>query len=288
MVSLKLVSLSGFGDVALNAQEVGFFGPQATAGATGFGLPPVSVQYAEGAGWGGIYRGTRVQMRDVDIPVNLYAPDRVALRAQFDTLMKIVTGRCRLEFHEDDGRMWFLLVDRVGGGDYSYGTATNGSTTLSTVFTFRAEDPLWSAGEVTQLTVTGADPTARPFLERFGQLPVRTDRTVGQLTLENTGTAPAFPTWIVHGPCGGFYAEREDGLSFRWQGSLGAGEELTIDAAKATVVDSAGENRYPELDYHPRFWQVPVGVSLAVVTLQDPSDESWVKVRWRARRWAVL
>ena len=44
-------------------------GIQALSGATGFGLPPVSIRWLEGAGDGALYRGRRVLPRDIDLPL---------------------------------------------------------------------------------------------------------------------------------------------------------------------------------------------------------------------------
>jgi hypothetical protein len=77
------------------------YGAQAVAGLTGFGLPPVSVQWSEGAGDGATYQGRRIAPRDIDLPLHIAVPDRLALQAYARDLSIVLDGEATLRVSED-------------------------------------------------------------------------------------------------------------------------------------------------------------------------------------------
>lgn len=284
MPSLRLETATETLD--LDAQLKTGTGVQAHTGVTGMGLPPVSVQWFEGAGDGAVYRGKRTRPRDIDLPVSVLGRDREHLKSLMKQLSLALSQECTLRFVEDDGTSWYCKVHHVGGGEYVYGQDTTGERDVSMVLTFRAGDPFWTAEEPLQATTSKPEP--RPLLPQLVHLRVTASQQIGTLTLENPGDAAAYPTWVVEGPGDNFKAVSPSGETLHWTGQLLAGEMLTIDTKAGTVVDGTGANRYDLLALAPRMWAIPPGSTVAEASLQNTTAASRVRVTWRPRRRLVI
>jgi hypothetical protein len=265
-------------------QGVGF---QALTGVTGLGLPEVSVQWTEGAGDGAVFRGRRVLSRDIDIPLDIRARNRRHLQELLSRLSRVLAGPCELVLQEDDGTFWHTTVHRVGGGQYTYGTETTGEKDIQLVITLRAPDPYFTSSQVSGKQI-GGDTSASPFLSNIISLPVASSQAIGEITLENPGDANAYPVWEVYGPGNNFKAVSPTGETLHWEGTLLAGERLTLDTRTGTVVDRTGANRYADLAAAPRFWSIPPGLTTAEASLLNVTSASKIVVTWRARKWMVV
>lgn len=261
-------------------------GYQVHSGVTGFGLPNVATQWIEGAGDGATYRGRRALPRDIDLPLTILAADRDGLQAKVSRLALALAGECTLRLIEDDGTSWYTKAHRVGGGQYVYGLDTTGERELGLVVTMRAGDPYWTAADSLQTSLRSGTP--KTFLPRLVNLRVSASQSMGEVTTVNPGDAPAYPTWVVIGPGDNFRAISPAGETLHWEGSLGAGETLTIDTRTGSVVDGTGANRYAELAPAPKMWQIPPGSTVATASLQNTTADSRVHVTWRPRRWMVV
>ncbi|MFG2923879.1 phage tail family protein [Streptomyces sp. NPDC048305] len=261
-------------------------GYQAKTGVTGFGLPPVSVQWLEGAGDGATFRRRRVLTRDIDIPLEILARDRQHLQELTDRLALAVSERCTLTVLDDDGTRWTTDVYRTGGGEYAYGSDTTGEREFQTVITFRSPDPYWTSSEA-QIRYIGGE-TAGAFLSNLVKVTVSASQAIGEIQLDNRGNADAYPIWEITGPGTKFLAVSPSGERLAWTGTLAANQRLIIDTRKGTVVDQAGDNRYAELEEAPRFWTVKPGLSTATAQLEDISTASKITCSWRPRKWMVV
>ncbi|MGW7434726.1 phage distal tail protein [Streptomyces sp. NPDC054849] len=282
----KLLLSSGADTLDLNEIADKGLGFQAKTGVTGFGLPPVAVQWLEGAGDGAVYRRRRVLPRDIDIPIEILARNRRDLQAHLSRLALALAGRCTLTLQNDDGTRWVTDVYRVGGGEFTYGVETIGETEFETVVTFRAPDPYWTSSVTETRQITGA--TSAPFLSSLSKLTVAASQAIGTIQLDNSGDAEAYPIWKIHGPGNTFTAVSPSGDRLRWNGTLTAGQVLTIDTKKGTVTDQSGANRYDQLDAAPRFWTVQPGLSTAEASLLDISSGSRIVCSWQPRKWMVV
>ncbi|MEU9044099.1 phage tail family protein [Kitasatospora sp. NPDC048343] len=262
-------------------------GLQALTGLTGVGLPPVSVQWLEGAGDGSVYRGKRVLSREIDLPLDVVGRDREHLAELLSRLALVLAEPCTLAVVNDDGSRWTTEVVRTGGGDVTYGQGTTGERDLQTVVTLRASDPYFTSSEASS-QVIGGDTKTGSFLSSMVSLPVAASQAIGSITLENTGDAVAYPVWEIHGPGYAFQAVSPDKETITWNGTLAAGEVLTLDARTGTVVDQTGANRYADLGPAPRFWSIRPGLSTATAQLLGVTADSKVICSWRARKWMVI
>ncbi|MGW4158695.1 phage tail family protein [Streptomyces sp. NPDC004788] len=282
----KLLLSSGADTLDLNEVMDKGLGYQATTGATGFGLPPVNVQWLEGAGDGAVYRRRRVLPRDIDIPLEILARSRRDLQARISRLALALAGRCTLTLQNDDNTRWQTEVYRTGGGDFTYGIETTGEREFSTIISFRAPDPYWTSSVTETRQITGA--TSTPFLSNMTKLPVAASQAIGEIQLNNSGDAEAYPIWKVYGPGNTFTAVSPLGERLKWTGALASGDVLTIDTKRGTVTDQTGANRYNQLDAAPRFWTVKPGLSTAQASLLDVVAGSRIVCSWQPRKWMVV
>lgn len=281
----------------LNGVSLTRYGVEALEGVTGLGLPPVAVNWIEGAGDGAQYRGERIQPRDVDIPLHVRARDRAELQTIVDRLNMMLTQQVNLWWVEDDGQEWGLVTHRMGGGVYVYGKDTVGETELNTVVTLRAgDDPLWTARYPTRRVITSSS-AGRGLLKgttSLSALRISGNSAAGPILFENPGTAKSKPVWTIEGPIApdathyAFQAVSAKGEQFIWNGTLNAGDTLTIDTRTARVYDQTGANRYSDLLTAPRFWAIPPRSSQATVTAFGTSGSTRITAEWYPRKWGVV
>lgn len=239
--------------LSLNEISTNGSGVQAVAGATGFGLPPVTVHWFEGAGDGAQYRGYKAEPRDLDIPLFVEAANRANLKAKLATLSRVVTGAFLIKLVEDDDVYRTIEVARVGGGTYTYGQDTTGETDWESVLTVRAGSPFWQFA-----TGAGAGPW---------------ETGTDTIIVNNPGTADAYPIWTCFGPISSVTVTNDDtGESFAWSGQVNYGEMLTIDTETATCTDQAGSNRYDGLATAPSLFRLAPGDNSVTVTVTKPAS----------------
>lgn len=260
-------------------------GFQAMAGVTGLGLPPVNVQWLEGAGDGARWRGQRVLSRDVDLPLDIVGRDRTHLRELIARLARALAGECSLVLVDETGVRWSTLVYRTGGGEITLGSED--ARDVQTVVTFRAADPYFTASTISAQKI-GGDTTSGAFLSSLVALPVAASQAIGEITLDNTGDVDAYPLWEVYGPGRDLTVKSPSGETLRWTGTLTAGEKLIVDTRAGTVVDGTRANRYGLLAPAPRFWTIRPGVSTATASLLDTTSTSKIVCSWQPRKWMVI
>lgn len=266
-------------------------GVEALAGVTGLGLPPVTLQWAEGAGDGAVFRSRRVQPRVIDIPVYIHSSQ---LGTVWSRLTRILAQPVRVWFIEDNGDSWYVDAHRAGGGDYAYGIDTTGEFDLRTVVTLRAGDPYWTSAVSDQRTISRAAVGRGLIKDTTGgstgadslvKLRVSSSQVQGAVLMENSGDVEAYPVWEIHGPGSHIVATGPNGDVWNWTGSLADGDVLTIDSRTARAIDDTGASRYSQFDASPRFWTVPHGISTANVTMLGTG---YIVVTWQRRKWAVI
>jgi hypothetical protein len=261
-------------------------GVQVTSGVSGLGLPPVALQWVEGAGDGATLRGRRVLPRNIDLPLMVQGADRDELKVLMRRLSLMLAGPCTLSFVEEGGEAWSTEVVRVGGGTYDYGLDTTGERDLFTVVTMRAGDPFFTSNVTNTATIRKF--TGRGLLPKLGNLRLTSEMAFGSVVLDNTGTTGAYPVWTVEGPGSNFTAISPTGETLIWNGTIGVDDTLTFDFRKGTVVDQTGANRYAELAPAPRFWQIPPGLSSCTASMDDTTVDTAMTLEWRPRAWVVI
>ncbi|MFI5840543.1 phage distal tail protein [Catenuloplanes sp. NPDC051500] len=275
----------------LNLDDVLNFGTgiQALAGATGLGFPEVVPQWSEGAGDGATFRGSRLGPRDIDLPLHINTKGRQQLKDELARLeIMLAEGGMTLRMVEDDGTSWSVPVEWQGGGAWIYGVDTIGETDLSTVVTLRAGSPYWTSSVSSSTTVRNSGAGRGLLNGSLTALKVAASQAIGTIHLVNPGSAPSPPIWTVTGPGTNFTATSPTGETLRWTGTLTAGQVLTVDASRASVVDQSGANRYANLAPAPRFWHIPRGTSDAVASMDNTTTASSITCTWRARKRVII
>ncbi|MFI2673994.1 phage distal tail protein [Streptomyces albidoflavus] len=259
-------------------------GYQALAGITGLGLPDLSVQWAEGAGDGAVYRSRRVLARDIDLPLDVVGRTPAHLARLLSRLARTLAAKAlTLVLVDAEGAEWSTRVHLVGGGRVDPPPGAD----VQTVITLRAPDPYFSAAALSQQRI-GGDATAQPFLGSLAALPVAASQAIGSIDIDNTGDVSAYPVWEVRGPGTDLRLISPTGQTLRWTGTLTAAQSLTIDTKAGTVTDNTGTNLYALLDTAPRFWSLPPGTSTATASLLNTTAASRIMCTWRPRKWMVV
>lgn len=288
---MRLVSLeSEFGQVEL--------GESVRLGSKlrGTGLPPVSVQWFEGAGEGANYRGSRPLARSMDLPFKFYGEDRSKVWDLFSQVARIFAPsptnkqvRFRINL---DGVVWYSDIVRTGGGDFSWDEDTDGKTFLKSVITVRAGDPYWTQEDSYSQPINpgglgrGLIKTPNP---RLSQLKLSTNNSLGAVAFENPGDVIAYPEWTLNGPFTGFVLESPLGETLAWQGIITAGHWVKVNTKDGTITDDTGTNRYGGRLGIPQFWGIPIGESIGTIQLADASlPNSGIVVVWNPRKWMLF
>ena len=271
-------------------------GMEALAGIVGFGLPSVENFWFDGAGGGSTYRGSRIGRRTINLPLKVYATNRVELSELLSDLSVILdplraqtvdNGVAQLFFGGPDNNEWFINVVRSGGGDWTRKTDSDDRTYFKTTLTLEAGDAFWTRNKPEDFKVR-QEPSGNPLLPRFAKLRVGSAAVIGTREVNNVGDTFAWPEFTIKGPATGFQLIGPNGENLTWFGTLTDTEVLTVDMRANTVLDGTGANRYDGLEPAPRFWYIEPGTSEVTVIVDDMTNASLLSALWWPRRWAVV
>lgn len=272
-MTTRTMTLSGAG---LEVDLISASGVRGQRGLTGTGLPPVRVQWLDGAGDGSSYRGARILPRELLVPVTISAAGEDALLDVLSDLARILAP---------DNAPARLTITRTVAGD------PDPVAESWWVDVVRTDEVDWPWGEYaaakirTRLRMTAPD----PYFTRDTAVTVDPISLGADVELTNPGDAPAWPVWTIDGPCTGFTLISPTGRTIVWTGTLTTGQTITVDARAGTVVDHTGANRYAGLAAAPRFWAIPPGFTDdSTVTMAGTGAGSQVAVTFYPRRWAVI
>jgi len=267
-------------------------GTQALAGITGFGLPPLSNRWFEGAGAGATYRGARVMPRVIMLPLVSMGPSREALDGLLSMIARILapvgSEQARLTYRHANGTNWYLDVVREDGGDYvREAKGFNRDRMFKTTLGLKAGDPFWTRAEPLEFTIR-QDDSGRGLMPYLAELEVSSGSVYGDMTIENEGDAPAWPVWTIGGPMTGFTLTGASGEVIAWNGTMVAGERRIIEAKRALIYDENGVNRYNELDSAPNFWAIPAEPYGVKIETEGADAASYVSAQWQPRKWSIV
>jgi hypothetical protein len=274
---------SAGGEITLDGRT----GVQAGLRMRGLGLPPMSLQWFDGAGDGSTYRGGRVLPRVMDMPVKIVGADRAAVLGAFSALARVLLAdryeQTRLTLTFDDDDYWIDVV-RTGGGDYTFGVDTDGKTILQTVLTVEAGRPFFTRvdSQGREITPEGVGLGMLGPGQSLTSLILASTDGFGETTITNVGDVDAWTRWRLHAPFSGFALLRGS-LALEWAGAKSSGY-IDVDMLDGTVVDETGANRYGGLLPAPKFWALPPGEATVSVVLADAASESKAVVNWNPRK----
>jgi len=262
-------------------------GIKARAQVRGTGMPPVNVQWFSGTGDGATARSARVLERTLDVPMKIMGADRVEILKRYSLLSRVVAYdpagvKITLEL---DGVKWYLVVQRSGGGDFTWGADTDGQTVLLTTITFVAGDPYWQRQDQESKRIEPGG-IGRGLLRGVGTmsgLEVSSTTALGVVQFVNTGDVDAYPVWRLTAPFSGFTLTSEGGEVLQYDGAKAVGW-VEVNTDLGTIVDETNANLYAGLAAAPQFWTIPLGESNAeVLALDAVGGETQITVFWRPR-----
>lgn len=273
-------------------------GDEALSGIEGFGLPPVTANWFEGAGAGKTWRNSHVDSRPVRIPLWVYATSRTDLNARVSELATVLNpdlGQSRLYFGGPSQDEWWIDVVRIGGGDWKRKVDSDDRTYFKTDILLEAGDPFWTRDRPESFDVRRPSVTGPTFLPKMARMRLSSGATFGSRTVENQGDTYAWPVVRVTGPTDLITMIGPKGERVVWDadmpqsgGALELGDVLTFDFRWSTVTDQNGDNRYGGLQAAPHFWPIAPGSSTVTVEAANSGDDTSLNAQWWPRRWAMV
>ena len=232
-----------------------------TQNLTGMGIPPTSVRIDDSSRYGGVHRYSRRTVRNVDLPVTVLGTDSTDVETKLRRLAKLTqdtSGPTTLTAVRPSGDLT-LEVHYTGGAELVYGGDTGGTTWAKLLLSFQAPNPYWESATTETFTVTSGN-TGRGLLPELSKLKVSSSQAIGVISVNNTSDVPVYPSFIVTGPVSDLEVTL-NGQGWKFTESVATGEQFTVDHDTATVVNTAGVNRYDILDSTPKFFSIPPGTS---------------------------
>ncbi|MCP9947282.1 phage tail domain-containing protein [Actinomadura madurae] len=163
----------------------------------------------------------------------------------------------------------------------------SGLTWTSFVITFKSLDPCWSDATPITLTFQGADEAAG--VPPMPPVVLSPYAVLGNVTVNNTGNASAYPVWKITGPGTPTLENVTLGREFGLATELAEGETVTIDTAPdgtAYAIDQLGADRWSDLvKSSPRdLWELVKGPNQLNLALAGSSSASQIELSY-VRRW---
>jgi len=249
-------------------------------GLLGLGIPPTVVRIDESSRDGGTFRFSRRGIRQIDLPVTVLGDTALDVETSLRRLAKITqdtSGPTRLTALRDAGNI-FIDLHYVGGAELNFGGTNGGKQFAKALFSFQAAYPYWQSADTEEFTITtGA--TGRGLLPNLTKLQVASSQAIGLINVNNTSDVPVYPTFIVTGPVDGLQVTL-NGEGWAFTENLATGEQFTVDHSAATVVNTAGANRYDILDTSPKFFALQPGTSSILVVGTNATGDTEINASY--------
>ncbi|MFE9099841.1 phage tail family protein [Actinomadura geliboluensis] len=212
--------------------------------------------------------------------------DRLAQALWTERLGEPAPGTLVIQRPDGTGRRIKVLV--TDGPDLSDDDRDkSGLTWTSFVVTFRSLDQCWSDADPIRLVFQSADSGAGvPPMPPVVLAPYS---VLGDVVVNNTGNAPAYPVWKITGPGTPTLSNTTTGRSWGLATPLLEGETVTVDTAPdggAYAVDQDGDDRWGDLlKSSPRdLWELVRGPNHLDLSLAGASASSRIELSY-VRRW---
>lgn len=260
-----------------------------TDGLTGIGIPATTVGFAESATDGALWRSSKRGVREIDLPVYILGQERQTVEFNLRRLSNLLQDRrggTILRATYSNGEVWELKDGHYTGGAES--TRGSGSTAgwMRWVLTMQFANPFWVRQEPEAISV-GSAGSSRSLIPNLAEMRVMGSQVTGNIPLENVGDVDAYPIWKFFGPFDSVQITSQDGLSFKYIGTVTAGQSITVDAEKGTVVDQAGVNKYANLAPRPRLFTLAPGSSEVGVVAVGSDANTVLSLYYQPRKEVV-
>lgn len=281
-----------FSIVGSNADVIALDGSDGFLLQTGFrglGIAPTELRITASAGDGGTWRSTRRGVRELDLPIYVEGLDRGDVESKLRRLTAALNDRGsvapKIIATYSDGTSYELEVHYAGGADTQFG-ADAGATYCRWVLTLQAPSPYWVSVQAVSFSVT-ADGGVKGLLPELDRLLVKSSQVLGTFTVDNPGDVDAFPVWTIEGPSTNV-SVTQSSIGWTYTETLIGGNVITVNTQDATVVNSAGTNKYAYLGSAPKLFSIPAGESSLTVVMTGTSSASKVSGFFRPRREVIF
>lgn len=259
-----------------------------TTGVRGFGIPNPVLRIDKSAGNGGVYRFSKRDIRELDLPIVVLADDAMGVESRLRRLSNILRGKVILTATYSTGEAYELATYFNGGAETQYGDDANQSLCRWTI-TLQAPQPFWTSA-IPQTFSVAASTATRGLLgapdgttKTLSALRVKSSQALGAVPIENVGDIDSPITWVIQGPATGVSISL-NGVGFSYASSIESGEVITVDSEAGTVADAAGLNKYASLGTAPKFFFIPSGSSVISITAEGADSNTRISGYFRPRR----
>lgn len=252
-----------------------------TSGVRGFGIPQTALRIDSSAGEGGVFRYSKRDVRELDLPIMVTGSDRDDVDSKLRRLANLLRGKTALIASYSDGTQYELDVYYAGGAETQYGEDA-GATFCKWVLTVKAPQPYWVSVQPQSFWVSGAPGTVG-LLPQLSRLQLSSSQALGTITVQNNGDVDAPPIWVINGPATNV-AITLNGVGFQYTAALAIGDTITIDTDSGTVVDQTGANKYANLSAAPKLFAIPSGISNISITATGSGSSTKISGFFQPRR----
>jgi hypothetical protein len=220
-----------------------------TSGPAGWGAQPWEiVTDPMSRGWESV-RHIRAQPARLTWPIHIWGDTHQQFVERYRALRRAILMTVHrgipatLTVQRPDGSARFVECFYEDGW-----TGESGQNWLSAspILTLYCPDGAWKGVERTVERRTFGDPVS--FFEPFGTL--SGSQVLGETVVNNPGELPAWPEWVITGPCTSITATNNStGQAFTLTYTLSAGQTIRITTERPTVRGPAGENLTGSLNW---------------------------------------
>lgn len=259
-----------------------------TPAINGLGIPPVSVRIDPSSRDGGVFRNSRKNVRNIDLPVVVLGNSNLDVEAKLRRLSRLVqdqVGPTVLTAIRDDQTgnpdNLTMQVHYVGGAELSYGESSGGREFARLVLSFQAPQPYWESETAESFTVSSGN-TGRGLLPQLTKLKLSSSQALGVIEVDNTSDVQVFPVYQIQGPVTNLRVT--DGLD-AWEidGVIVEGDLLVVDTEAGTVTGIGGVNQYALLKPAPKLFPFQPGESTINVEGIDANVNTLITCSYNLR-----
>lgn len=259
-------------------------------GVSGFGRPPVKVRIDESATAGGVWRFSRVGIREIDLPITITAPTRALLEAKLRRLAMILddsAGGVTITATYTNGDVWQILDAHYTGGAKTESGENSLATFARWVLIFQCPQPYWVRQQAISYTAQGTTSGRGLFAPNtMVNMKVASSQVLGNVLVQNPGDVPAMPKYVLTGPFDSATIQLGT-TGFTYNATVAAGSSIFIDTAAGTVLDGSGVNKYGSLSSAPKFFSIPAGSSTVSMTALNTTSASSLQLNFQPRKEVV-
>lgn len=260
-------------------------------GVRGLGIAPVEHRTASRVqNHGSVLRSTRLQEREVFLPLLIDAPTLQELDALRDNLVERIQplnggGELAVTRVLDGQTRRIPAIYKEGlegeyGGDYYGDWQTFGLTFLCT-------EAFWSGAEVTAKWALKNN--GKPFISKktpFFPVILGRSTTDSAVEVRIPGDVNTYPTWEIHGPATDITITcANTGRKISLRGEVRAGETITIDSANNLLSGSrkTQDELWDALSLDSEIFDLAPGTARIAVTASGMTEESSINVSYAPR-----